>query len=50
MPEAAKTLPKRIPENLKSWIQNPVPDRKLGEKIIKEMSNHTQLLEQMLEF
>ena len=37
MPEA-NVKPKEVPGALLKWIENPVPDRKLGQKIIRELS------------
>ena len=44
MPAAARILPRGVPVALKRWIENPVPDRKLGDKIVDEMRNYTSML------
>ena len=44
MPSAARIFPKKTPETLKKWIENPVPDRKLGERIVEEMGSYTDVL------
>ena len=43
MPEANIT-PERVPGSLLQWIENPVPDRKLGQRIVKEMSEGWSLV------
>ena len=43
MPEA-NTVPEEVPAALLRWIENPVPDRKLGQNIIKEMKEKFQLV------
>ena len=37
MPEA-NIVPEEVPGALLQWIENPMPDRKLGERILSEMS------------
>ena len=44
MPGAVGTSSKQVPVTLKNWIYNPVPDRKLGERIIDEMKTFTEVL------
>ena len=36
--------PGRIPRAILAWIQNPVPDMMLGEKIVHDMSSYTKML------
>ena len=43
MPEADME-PKEVPAALLKWIENPVPDRKLGKKIIEELSQKFTLV------
>ena len=43
MPQA-NSGPQRVPVALSKWIQNPVPDRFLGLKILTEMSRKTLIL------
>ena len=43
MPEA-NIVPEEVPGALLKWIENPVPDRKLGNRIIKEMSGKWSLI------
>ena len=38
MPEA-NIVPEEVPAAVLKWIENPVPDRKLGDKILKELAN-----------
>ena len=43
MPEANYT-PEEVPGELLAWVENPRPDRRLGERIIKELSNKYSLV------
>ena len=43
MPEK-KTDPEFIPITLRKWLNNPIPDMKLGGKILQEMSSYTEVL------
>ena len=43
MPEA--NLPEEVPGELLSWIENPVPDRELGSRIIHEMKSKGIMLQ-----
>ena len=36
--------PKRVPRVLLRWLNNPHPDMELGEKIVDEMSQYTEML------
>ena len=38
MPEA-DIEPESVPAALLEWLENPVPDRRLGDRILKDMSN-----------
>ena len=40
----AEITPCEIPASLLSWIENPLPDRKLGDKILKELSSKFKLI------
>ena len=40
----AERFPRRAPKSLECWVQNPKPDRELGDKILQEMSLSTRLL------
>ena len=44
MPLANKE-PEQIPRVLENWIENPLPDRRLGERIIEELKRKYQILE-----
>ena len=44
MPEA-NIVPEEIPASLLKWIENPVPDRKLGQRLLKDMSGKWDLIE-----
>ena len=44
MPKALGRPPKNVPKVLRNWIENPVPDRNLGEKILDEMKRYTDIL------
>ena len=43
MPEA-NLAPEEVPSSLLSWIENPMPDRNLGSRIIKELSHKFDLV------
>ena len=43
MPER-KLSPARVPAALLRWINNPVEDTKLGQRILKEMAQYTMVL------
>ena len=43
MPKKDKD-PGRIPREILAWVQNPTPDLRLGEKIVKDMSVYTNML------
>ena len=43
MPEA-NIVPEEVPGALLKWIENPLPDRKLGDRIIKEMSEKWSMI------
>ena len=43
MPEA-NIVPEEVPSALLSWIENPVPDRDLGKRIIEEMQGKFKLV------
>ena len=34
----------RVPRTLLRWLKNPVPDDKLGHKLLEEMKHYTNLL------
>ena len=40
----ANMIPEEVPGALLKWIENPVPDRKLGQKIIEELSEKYVLI------
>ena len=44
MPRALGCPPQNVPKVLRNWIENPVPDRKLGEKILDEMKTYMDIL------
>ena len=44
MPGAVGVSSKEVPMTLKDWMGNPVPDRKLGERILDEMKTYTEVL------
>jgi hypothetical protein len=44
MPEAADSVPRMVPRALLQWMQDPRPDRELGDSILTEMSSYTELL------
>ena len=44
MPEA-NSVPEEVPGELLSWIENPVPDRELGSRIIDEMKSKWIMLQ-----
>ena len=41
---AARQIPEAIPEPLLRWIEDPVPDRHLGRKILHFMKRYTDLI------
>ena len=43
MPEADK-LPRTVPMALLQWMEDPQPDRDLGDRILREMASSTELL------
>jgi hypothetical protein len=43
MPEA-NIVPEEVPGALLSWLENPVPDRLLGDKILRQMSKKCELM------
>ena len=43
MPEADIT-PKTVPTAILTWLENPVPDRNLGDRILKELSKTCEVL------
>ena len=47
MPDA-NIQPEEVPASILRWIENPVPDRFLGDKIIKEMSKKFTLINYIL--
>ena len=40
----AESLPRPVPRALLAWMEDPVPDRELGGRILEEMSKTTELL------